>query len=125
MAAGRVHGFFIRVPEMLQARSVGSGGHVHGTAVVAARQAVPSRGPLMRRLSTEYPFTCVTCEVEIAGNAVFHVGLPFCCSGCVAGGPCTCSYDLEVIDHERAVDPAALTQQALADDRRGLADARR
>ena len=37
----------------------------------------------MRRLSTEYPFTCVTCEVEIAGKAVFHVGLPFCCSGCV------------------------------------------
>ena len=36
----------------------------------------------MRRLSTEYPFTCVTCEAEIAGQAVFHVGLPFCCSGC-------------------------------------------
>src|SRR4051794_21933431 len=87
--------------------------------------AVRTRGSLMRRLSTEYPFTCVTCEVEIVGNAVFHVGLPFCCSGCVAGGPCTCSYDLEVISHERAVDPPAFTQQALADDRRGLAHARR
>src|SRR3954466_12350712 len=87
--------------------------------------SAPSRGSLMRRLSTEYPFTCVTCEVEIVGNAVFHVGLPFCCSGCVAGGACTCSYDLEVISHERAVDPPAFTQQALADDRRGLAHARR
>jgi hypothetical protein len=42
----------------------------------------------MRRLSTEYPFTCVTCEGEIAGMAFFHVGLPFCCSGCAADGPC-------------------------------------
>jgi hypothetical protein len=49
----------------------------------------------MRRLSTTKPYTCVTCEVEIVGPATFHVGLPFCCSGCVAGGPCTCSYDPE------------------------------
>jgi hypothetical protein len=49
----------------------------------------------MARLSTTYPFTCVTCEVEIVGPATFHVGLPFCCAGCVAGGPCTCSYDRE------------------------------
>ncbi len=48
----------------------------------------------MRRLSTTKPYTCVTCEVEIVGPATFHVGLPFCCSGCVAGGPCTCSYDI-------------------------------
>jgi hypothetical protein len=47
----------------------------------------------MRRLSTELPFTCVTCEIEIAGTPVFHVGLPFCCAGCVANGPCICSYD--------------------------------
>jgi hypothetical protein len=56
----------------------------------------------MRRSSTGYPFTCVSCELEIVGKAVFHVGLPFCCAGCVAGGPCTCSYDLDVIDDERA-----------------------
>jgi hypothetical protein len=50
------------------------------------------------RLSTDHPFTCVTCEIEIAGPATFHVGLPFCCAGCVANGPCTCSYDRESID---------------------------
>ena len=50
---------------------------------------------MARRLSTDLPFTCVTCEVEIAGSATFHVGLPFCCAGCVANGPCTCSYDGE------------------------------
>jgi hypothetical protein len=47
----------------------------------------------VRRLSTDLPFTCVTCEVEIVGAPTFHVGLPFCCAGCVAGGPCMCSYD--------------------------------
>lgn len=46
-----------------------------------------------RRLPTTKPFTCGTCEFEIAGSATFHVGSPFCCAGCVAGGPCTCSYD--------------------------------
>ena len=48
-----------------------------------------------RRLSTALPFTCVTCEVEIVGPATFHIGLPFCCAGCVANGPCICSYDDE------------------------------
>jgi hypothetical protein len=52
---------------------------------------------MARRLNTELPFTCVTCEAEIGGPATFHVGLPFCCSGCVAGGPCTCSYDAEPV----------------------------
>lgn len=50
------------------------------------------------RLSTTKPYTCVTCEIEITGPPTFHVGLPFCCSGCVANGPCTCSYDRPVGD---------------------------
>jgi len=41
------------------------------------------------------PFTCVSCDGQIVGHVVFHVGLPFCCAGCVAGGPCTCSYDVD------------------------------
>ncbi len=24
---------------------------------------------------------------------VFHIGLPFCCAGCAADGPCMCTYD--------------------------------
>lgn len=47
------------------------------------------------RNSTTEPFTCVTCEIEIAGRPTFHVGLAFCCAGCVADGPCICSYDQE------------------------------
>ena len=45
--------------------------------------------------TTDRPFTCVSCEGQIVGNVEFHVGLPFCCAGCVAGGPCTCSYDVD------------------------------
>jgi hypothetical protein len=52
----------------------------------------------MRRLSTECPFTCATCDAEIAGHAVFHLGLPFCCSACAAGGLCNGSHDEEPLD---------------------------
>lgn len=38
-------------------------------------------------------FTCTSCEARISGRPTFHVGLAFCCAGCVAGGPCACSYD--------------------------------
>jgi hypothetical protein len=107
----------------------------------------------MRRLSTKPPFTCVTCEATIPGSPVIHLGLPFCCAGCVAGGPCICSYDDEATDDERAghhddnhVQPEYATRrysrdgreaqpepapvraavgQALADDVRGVAAARR
>jgi hypothetical protein len=51
--------------------------------------------PMATRPSTNEPFTCVTCEIEIAGRPTFHVGLAFCCAGCVADGPCICSYDQE------------------------------
>ena len=79
----------------------------------------------MLRSSTEHPFTCVTCDLEMLGNAVFHVGLPFCCSGCVAGGPCICSYDEEVHNLERTGDQTPVSQPALAYDARSLANARR
>jgi hypothetical protein len=39
-------------------------------------------------------FTCASCEARIAGAPVIHVGVAFCCAGCVAGGPCLCSYDV-------------------------------
>ncbi len=67
----------------------------------------------MHRLTTDRPLTCVTCELEIAGRPEFHAGLPFCCAGCVVGGPCLCSYDLieDVMSAVRAADvaPVALS----------------
>ena len=41
---------------------------------------------------------CTSCEGEIAGRPEFHVGLAFCCAGCVVGGPCMCSYDLDTVE---------------------------
>ena len=52
----------------------------------------------MRRLNTTEPFSCVTCELEIVSRPTIHLGLPFCCAGCAANGPCICSYDPEAID---------------------------
>jgi hypothetical protein len=52
-------------------------------------------------IRTTEPFTCATCEIEIAGAPTFHVGLAFCCAGCVAGGPCICSYDEETTADSR------------------------
>jgi hypothetical protein len=48
--------------------------------------------------SRERSLRCVTCEVDIVGTPTIHVGLPFCCAGCVVGGPCTCSYEAEPDD---------------------------
>ena len=59
-------------------------------------------------------FTCVSCELEIDGAPTFHLGLAFCCAGCAANGPCTCSYDRESVDASRVrhchdvMDPTAL-----------------
>ena len=47
----------------------------------------------MKHSTTRPPFTCVTCEAEIPHAPTFHLGLPFCCAGCAANGPCICSYD--------------------------------
>ena len=52
-------------------------------------------------------FTCVTCEATTPTTPIFHVGLPFCCAGCVAGGPCTCSYDDETDVEVDLVEAAA------------------
>ena len=42
-------------------------------------------------------FHCVTCEAAIVAQPTFHVGLAFCCAGCVADGPCICSYDDDAV----------------------------
>lgn len=69
----------------------------------------------MRRLCTELPFTCVTCGIEIAGTPEFYVGLPFCCGGCVAGGPCICSYDKPGVREAPVAGQAAVAPPAAVD----------
>lgn len=76
----------------------------------------------MQPASTESSFTCATCEAPLLRAPVFHVGLPFCCAGCVADGPCTCSYDEEIDDARFGeIQPVAI---GVADDDRGLVGAR-
>jgi hypothetical protein len=36
---------------------------------------------------------CATCELEVPWTPLQRGGKTFCCAGCAAGGPCTCSYD--------------------------------
>jgi hypothetical protein len=48
-------------------------------------------------------FTCASCEIEIAGSPTFEREVAFCCAGCAANGPCTCSYDPEP-DHSSGSD---------------------
>ena len=37
--------------------------------------------------------TCYNCFAEFKWTPTIHDGEEFCCSGCVEGGPCICSYD--------------------------------
>ena len=60
----------------------------------------------MRHLNSDYHYTCATCDNEIDGKAVFHLGLPFCCSVCAAGRPCNRSNDKEAPDDERSGNQA-------------------
>lgn len=36
---------------------------------------------------------CATCEIEVAWPPIRRDGHSYCCEGCAAGGPCSCSYD--------------------------------
>jgi hypothetical protein len=50
---------------------------------------------------------CANCEEPILGGAVYFDGLAYCCSGCVAGGPCICTYDYSTYDSAPVVEPPA------------------
>lgn len=60
----------------------------------------------MRPSTSEPIFRCATCEFVVGPRPVFHLGLAFCCAGCAADGPCTCSYDIDDVLAPRA-RPAA------------------
>lgn len=44
---------------------------------------------------------CANCEEPILGQPVFFDGGVYCCTGCIAGGPCVCTYQAP------AIEPAA------------------
>ncbi len=52
----------------------------------------PSEEPRDDRPSGEI-HTCYNCFAEFAWEPTVHDSEEFCCSGCVEGGPCICTYD--------------------------------
>ncbi len=37
---------------------------------------------------------CANCDIEILWPAIVVQNVPYCCTGCAAGGPCNCDYSL-------------------------------
>lgn len=50
---------------------------------------------------------CANCEEPVLGQPVFFDGGVYCCTGCIAGGPCVCTYQAPAAHAERVVPPAA------------------
>ena len=55
---------------------------------------------------------CATCGLAIPWAPIRVADRAYCCGGCAAGGPCTCSYDLPADDE--ATDGPAGTDTAVA-----------
>jgi len=50
--------------------------------------------PTTRSAQPEQRTRCANCDIEILWPAVVVQDTPYCCTGCVGGGPCTCDYSL-------------------------------
>ncbi len=55
--------------------------------------------------------TCYNCFAEFAWEPTIHDGEEFCCSGCVEGGPCICTYDGPPKPVDEAVEPTAVISE--------------
>ena len=40
------------------------------------------------------PPRCANCDIDILWKPTVVQGKTFCCTGCAAGGPCSCDYSL-------------------------------
>jgi len=40
------------------------------------------------------PPRCANCDIDILWQPTVVEGKTFCCTGCAAGGPCSCDYSL-------------------------------
>ncbi len=48
----------------------------------------------VRSAQSEPRVRCANCDIEILWPAVVVQDISYCCTGCAAGGPCTCDYSL-------------------------------
>src|SRR6266567_8367793 len=46
----------------------------------------PGRGP------SPQPVRCANCDIDFLWQPTVVQGKSYCCTGCAAGGPCTCDY---------------------------------
>ena len=51
---------------------------------------------------------CTNCEEPILGQPVFFDGGVYCCTGCIAGGPCVCTYQVPAPQTELAAPVAGV-----------------
>ena len=42
--------------------------------------------------AAQSPLRCATCDIEILWPPIVAQGKAYCCTGCAAGGPCSCDY---------------------------------
>ncbi len=115
-----VHWKFTKVPAVIRDSPIRSSSQGRVLCVVGHLDPSSRKDRPVHKLSVDVPFTCVTCEAEIRGRPVFHVGLPFCCAGCVAGGPCTCSYEDNSLRAVRHCLDVADPVSPFAPDTRGV-----
>lgn len=58
---------------------------------------------------------CYNCFAEFNWDPTFHDGEKFCCSGCVEGGPCICTYDGPPLPVEEEQLPTAVASSGVPD----------
>lgn len=72
----------------------------------------------MRTYASPRRGRCASCEDRITGRPVYRMDEAYCCAGCAVGGPCTCSYDVEMADDgvDRLSMPFAIGEHIGADN---------
>ena len=57
-----------------------------------AERNFPISANSTERCSTQVPWRCANCDIDILWPPVVVDGKTYCCTGCAAGGPCSCDY---------------------------------
>jgi hypothetical protein len=52
----------------------------------------------MRIYSSPRRGHCASCELQLTGRPVYFMDETYCCTGCANGGPCVCTYELDMAD---------------------------
>ena len=75
----------------------------------------PSEDPRDDRPSGEI-HTCYNCFADFSWEPTIHDGEEYCCSGCVEGGPCICTYNGPPQPVEAEIVPTAIASEDPVED---------